>query len=451
MQTESTRKDITLDEDQDIERPDQKSQKGRKKRLVWLGGVSLLVAGGIIIVPRLIPQSPPLQETRAVNTTPVKTVTIQPESGYEVTRSYTGEITARRSSELGLERGGELTQVLVEEGDRVTQGQPLARLDTRNLQAQRKQLEAQKARALAQLEQLETGPRQEEINAARARVRNLQKELELKEIQRSRREFLYQEGAISQEQRDEFATQEEALTARLDEARSQLQERLNGTRQEEIAAQQATVQELEASIQDLEVTLSKSVLNAPFNGIVAQRHFDEGAVIPTGQSIIRLVEDTVPEARIGLPTRMSNQLAIGSSQTVTIDSQPFSATVSSILPEIDPETRTQVVVLELNQAAITQTHPGQTVRLTRTKTIETDGYWLPLSALTKGLRGLWTAYVVVESPDGKGWEVQQQAVEILHQEENRAFVRGTLQPNDRIVASGTHRLVPGQAVSVAND
>ncbi len=451
MPTESTRKDITLDEDQDIERPDQKSQKGRKKRLVWLGGVSLLVAGGMIGVPRLIPQSPPPQETRAINATPVKTVTLQPESGYEVTRSYTGEITARRSSELGLERGGELTEVLVEEGDRVSKGQPLARLDIRNLQAQRKQLEAQKARALAQLEQLETGPRQEDINAARARVRNLQKELELKEIQRSRREFLYQEGAISQEQRDEFATQEEALTARLDEARSQLQERLNGTRPEEIAAQRATVQELEARIQDLEVTLSKSVLNAPFDGIVAQRHFDEGSVILTGRSLIRLVEDTVPEARIGLPTQMTNQLAIGSLQTVTIDSQPFSATVSSILPEIDPETRTQVVVLELNQAAIPQTHPGQTVRLTRTKTIETDGYWLPLSALTKGLRGLWTAYVVVESSDGKGWEVQQQAVEILHQQENRAFVRGTLQPNDRIVASGTHRLVPGQAVSVTND
>jgi multidrug resistance efflux pump len=441
--------EVSLRENQDTENSET-PQNGRKKRLVWLGGVCLLAAGAIVGVPRFTSQSPPSQETTEVNTIPVQTVTVKPKSGYEVSRSYTGEITARRSSELGLERGGELTAVLVEEGDRVSQGQPLARVDTRNLRAQRKQLKARLNGALAQLEELETGPRQEDIEAARARVRNLEKELELKEIQRSRREFLYQEGAISQEQRDEFATQEEALTAQLDEARSQLQELLNGTRQEKIAAQRARVQELEASIEDIDVTLSKSVLKAPFNGIVSQRHIDEGTVIQSGQPVIRLVENARPEARIGLPTRMVNNLAIGSSQTVTINSQRFSATVSSILPEVDSETRTQVVILELNQAAITETSPGQTVRLTRTKTIETEGYWLPLSALSKGVRGLWTAYVAVETSEGKGWKVEQRAVEVLHQKDNRAYVRGTLQPNDQIVTSGTHRLVPGQRVSVSS-
>lgn len=441
--------DITLDQETEYTENPPKSGR-RKQRLIWLGGACFLIAGGMIGVPHLLSQteSPPPEETTQVNTVTVETITVKPASGYEVTRSFTGEISARRSSELGLERGGELTQVLVQEGDRVSQGQPLARLDTRNLQAQRKQLEARLAGALAQLEQLETGPRQEDIAAAEARVRNLEKELELKEIQRSRREFLYQEGAISREQRDEFATQEEVLEARLDEAKSELEELLNGTRQEEIAAQRATVQELEASIEDIDVTLSKSVLKAPFNGIVSQRYLDEGTVIQTGQAVIRLVENALPEARIGLPTTMTNNLSIGSSQTVTINSQEFSATVSAILPEIDPETRTQEVVLKLDRAAITQTSPGQTVRLIRNQTIDSEGYWIPLSSLTKGVRGLWTAYVVVESSEGDGWEVQQQAVEILHQDSDRAYVRGTLQVSDRIVASGTHRLVPGQRIQL---
>jgi multidrug efflux pump subunit AcrA (membrane-fusion protein) len=147
---------------------------------------------------------------------------------------------------------------------------------------------------------------------------------------------------------------------------------------------------------------------------------------------------------------MANRLTVGDSQTVTVASEKVSATVSSILPEVDPETRTQVVVLELDRAAVTKTHPGQTVRLNHTKTIDTQGYWLPLSALSKGVRGLWTCYVVVPVSDGKGWEVQQRAVEILHQQDDRAFVRGTLQADDRIVASGTHRLVPGQRVSISN-
>jgi len=452
--------DITLDQETEYTENPPKSG-GRKKQLIWLGGACFLIAGAVIGVPRLFSQtqSPPSEETSQVSGVTVETVTVKPASGYEVTRSFTGEISAQRSSELGLERGGELTQVLVEEGDRVSKGQPLARLDTRNLQAQRKQLEARLSGALAQLEQLETGPRQEDIAAARARVRNLEKELELKEIQRSRREFLYQEGAISREQRDEFATQEEVLEARLDEAKSELEELLNGTRKEEIAAQRATVQELEASIEDIDVTLSKSVLKAPFNGIVSQRYIDEGTVIQTGQAVIRLVENALPEARIGLPTTMTNNLSIGSSQTVTINSQEFSATVSAILPEVDPETRTQEVFLKLDaygsvsdlRAAITKTSPGQTVRLIRKQTIDSEGYWVPLSSLTKGVRGLWTAYVVVESSEGDGWEVQQQAVEILHQDSDRAYVRGTLQVSDRIVASGTHRLVPRQRVSVTGE
>ena len=45
-------------------------------------------------------------------------------------------------------------------------------------------------------------------------------------------------------------------------------------------------------------------------------------------------------------------------------------------------------------------------------------------------------------------QVQQQAVEIVHQKGDRALVRGTLEPGDEIVTNGTHRLVPGQLVSV---
>jgi multidrug efflux pump subunit AcrA (membrane-fusion protein) len=50
--------------------------------------------------------------------------------------------------------------MLVKEGDRVTAGQSLARLDTRNLQTQRQQIEAEKARAEAQLVELKAGLRQ---------------------------------------------------------------------------------------------------------------------------------------------------------------------------------------------------------------------------------------------------------------------------------------------------
>ena len=439
--------------DQEIAFDEEKnsSRTGRKKRLLWLGGIILLIGGSAIIIPRLLP-SPPREETvEEINALPVETITVTPESSYEVSRRYTGEIRSQRRSDLGLERGGKVTEILVEEGDRVSAGDPIARLDTQNLEAQKRQLEAQRRGALAQLEQLETGPRQEEIAAARARVRNIEEELKLAQNQRSRREFLYSEGAISAEQLDEVASQEQALEARLEEAESQLQELSSGTRQEEIAAQQATVQEIEATLEDIEVNLNQSVLTAPFAGIVSGRALDEGTVVQTGEPVIQLMENTAPEARIGVPSQVAQQLEVGSDYPLRIGSETYQGTVKSTLPEVSGETRTREVIFQLDSDALLTTSPGETVRLDLTQTIESAGYWLPMSALTQGIRGLWTAYVVVPDENTEGWKVQQEAVEIIHQEEDRAFVRGTLDPEAQIVSEGTHRLAPGQPVELANN
>ncbi|MEM6449349.1 MAG: efflux transporter periplasmic adaptor subunit, partial [Cyanobacteria bacterium P01_D01_bin.105] len=90
---------------------------------------------------------------------------------------------------------------------------------------------------------------------------------------------------------------------------------------------------------------------------------------------------------------------------------------------------------------------GQTVRLSLSERISSEGIWVPTEALTQGIRGLWNSYVVVPAEaDGTEFVVRSQSVEILHQEGDRAYVTGTLQPGDTVVASGTHRLVPGQLV-----
>jgi pyruvate/2-oxoglutarate dehydrogenase complex dihydrolipoamide acyltransferase (E2) component len=60
--------------------------------------------------------------------------------------------------------------------------------------------------------------------------------------------------------------------------------------------------------------LEKSVLKAPFAGTVAARLMDEGTVIMAGQTVLRLVEDTHLEARVGVPPHVAAhcQLAVSS-------------------------------------------------------------------------------------------------------------------------------------------
>ncbi|MGB7519968.1 MAG: efflux RND transporter periplasmic adaptor subunit [Spirulinaceae cyanobacterium] len=420
-------------------------QKKRGKYFYLLFGIAGV---GLILIfarPLLTPtsDSPPEATTKVL---PVETIEVKPVDSYQISRAYTGEISASRTSNLGFSRGGEIEQVLVKEGDPITKGQSLAKLDIRNLQTQRQQLVAEKARAEAQLVELQRGARQEDIDAAQAGVTEIEQQLKLQETQLQRREFLYNEGAISKEELDEFSFGKGSLQAKLNQARSRLAELQNGTRWEQVAAQQATLQQLEARIADIDVNIDKSTLKAPFNGIVATRELDEGTVADAGQPILRLMENTAPEARVGIPNQVANKLAVGSSQNLKLGSQTYEATVASILPEVNSNTRTQTVVFNLDPATINTINPGQTVRLELVEDIKTEGYWLPTEALTQGIRGLWTCYVLSESEETENYQVKQHSVEIIYQQGDRALVRGTLQPGDEVVANGTHRLVPGQQV-----
>ncbi|MEL7009427.1 MAG: HlyD family efflux transporter periplasmic adaptor subunit, partial [Cyanobacteria bacterium J06588_4] len=182
-------------------------------------------------------------------------------------------------------------------------------------------------------------------------------------------------------------------------------------------------------------------------GIVAARNADEGTVVEAGSSILKLVEDAQPKVEIGVPISVVNQIEPGSKQRLTIAEQEYEATVSSILPEVNAATRTRTVVLRLPIAASNEVSPRQIARLNViTESQNIDGYWLPITALVKGDRGLWSGYALVDMEDGVG-RVERRHLELLETQSNRVLVRGTIQPGDEIITDGVHRLVPGQIVT----
>ena len=287
-------------------------------------------------------------------------------------------------------------------------------------------------------------------------MQDFELQIALQRTQLARREILYEKGAISQEALYEFSFGEGSLQARLDQARSQLKELENGTRPEQIAAQNALVQQLDARLADIDVNIQKSTLNAPFSGTVSEHKVDIGTVVGAGQSVVRLVENDIPEARIGLPADAISQLNIGEERTVEVNGERYTATLTAVLPEVDAQTRTQTALFALEPRAAQRVNPGQTARLDLNDRISAEGIWLPTEAITQGIRGLWTCYVVVpaEGTEESGqttYIVQPQTVEIVHQESDRVLVTGTLQPDDVVVANGSHRLVPGQQVRPAGE
>lgn len=447
-------------------------QMGRRQK--WNRRGALLLPLAILPLIWLVRKPGNVAQTgEPAQALPVETMPLQAADSYSIARTYTGEVAARRSSDLGFERAGTVIVLLAEEGDTVAAGAPLARLDTRDLEAQRQQLEAQKRQILAQLQELETGPRREDIVAAEAAVSDLSNQLALAQLQAERRATLYAQGAVSKEELDERQFGANAIADRLQQAQSQLEELRNGTRQEQLTAQMAEVDQVDARIQAIDISLDKSVLPAPFTGEVAARAVDEGTVVAGGQQVMTLVENGAVEARIGVPEAIAQTLTIGSRQSVQVGQRTYPAEVTARLPEVDETSQTVTVVLKIEapnpDAALTI---GSTARLNITERQAQTGYWLPSTALVAGEQGLWSVYVLADESDvgeESAYRVARRDVEVLHTEsravgeasENngfvgklegqRAFVRGLVEEGDRLITSGTHRIVSDQLVKPTDE
>lgn len=323
---------------------------------------------------------------------PVEVVTARRESGYAERRSYAGRVVARRASDLGFERAGRLDEVLADQGDRVEAGQVLARLDTRELRAERRRLLARRG----------------EIEAR----------LELARLTTQRRRKLHEAGHLASQALDETVFAERALEA------------------ERAAAV--------AAIENVEVRLDLSELRAPYAGSITGRQRDEGSVVSPGEPILSLIEDGVLEVHVGVPAGAAAELRAGSSHEIQVGDMRLQGELRATLAQVEVDTRTVRLVFRL-AAPPARIRSGALARVTLEARVVGDGYWVPITALSESRRGLWTAYAVVEDGAG-GWQVDRCQLDLIHADAERAFVRGTLRDGDRVVATGVHRLVPGQAV-----
>ena len=361
---------------------------------------------------------------------------------------------ARRKADLGFEQPGKLTYVLVDAGDCVEAGEPLAELDVQQLKVYRDELLAKQKQAQSLLDELISGPRKETIGAARATITKIESRINLQQQVHKRRERLVSQNAVSQEEFEESTAELKASQAELEQAQHELLELTNGTRPEKLDVQRAVLNQIALQIKNVDVQLDKSVLRAPFSGTIAKRLVDEGNVLPTGTPIFQLLETQVLEAWIGIPPEFASALTVGDKFMVLVEGTHFPAVLSRVLPVVDRSTHTQTVILDITPRTSTDNiADGQIARLDLETTIDELGIWIPTTALEKSSRGLWTCYVLKENRenDGNSWQIDRRYVELLHSDGERAFVRGTIDPGELIVNEATHRNVPGQFVRVGRE
>ncbi len=422
-------------------------------------GVVLLAAGYLAfrgapdLSARLRPTDPPIVSTRVVGEA----------GGYDERRSHVGRVEAARASRVGGELGGVVLEVLVDEGDDVAADTPIARFDVARLAARRAQIEADLARQGAVLAELDAGPRAEDIAAQQAEVRRADAAAALAESTADRVKQAFDADAVSQQEWDEARLRAEQARAAHDAARAQLEELEAGTRDEQLRAQAAAVKALEASLQSLDVDIDKAVVRAPFAGRVAARYVDEGEVLAPGAPIVELRERPdgdggAPEIRVGVLPDLADRLRPGDEVPVRYRGVDAEAVLSAVRSDRTRQTRTVPVLLRLREgSARPPLRDGELVEVRFTRRIEENAFALPLASLTEGARGLWRCFVVEPIPDGGAagrgatHTLVARTVEVLHFDEETAYVRGVIHSGERIVDRGTHRLVPGLRVRVVEE
>src|SRR6516225_1985690 len=308
-------------------------------------------------------------------------------------RRFIGTIRPRVEADMGFRVPGKVAKRLVEVGQTVELGQPLATLDEIDLRLQAEQAEA-------------------EFNAATG--------------------VLAQAAAAEQRAKD-LRAKGWTTDAQLDSAKAAADEA------------RARLNRAERSVELTRNSLSYATLEADGRGVVTATLVEPGQVVAAGQTAIRVARFAEKEAVVAIPETLIARAKSGTA-TVTLWSEPdrkYEARLREISPSADPATRTYLAKFSLPGAG-DNVSLGMTATLTLADPVTDRVARLPLSALFD--QGGKPSFYVV---DDKG-DVTLQPVQVKSYESNAVVITGGVDEGARIVALGVQKIDPTQKVRVVS-
>lgn len=389
-----------------------------------------------------------------------------------------------REARLHAKVSGLLKEVHVDIGDRVREGQLLARLEVpesgRQVEAARAEAgQAEQQRRALQLQALaeeqQRGALEAEVNKARWQARSMQAqadesraELRLHQATLQRLQGIYTQdpGLIAYQQIDEARAQVESQQARvrsldrqvqasLHQARAlQQQSQAGQSRSQALGAQgEAVALEGEARWQDqlkAQDWLAYSEIRAPFAGVISRRHLHPGALVQSSagsaqgatQPMLELVDDRRLRVTTQVPESEAPHLQTGHRAWVRVDAFPeevFEGRVSRLAGVIGSDRCMQAEV-ELDNAE-GRLRSGMFVRLTLSLQVHPGVLAVPSHSLLdeKGKFSLFLA---------DGGKARKQPVQIGFRNRDWTEIREGLKGDEEVVDEGRERLVEGTPLEV---
>ena len=311
---------------------------------------------------------------------------------------YSGTIEAKQA-EIAFQINGKVLEILVNEGQKVTKNQTLAKLDQSEFLARRAQAQAnlnssikalqQKEAILdlyestlpaevvraeagvnalkAQLNDLKAGSRYQEIERARLACHAARITMEQAKKDKERFERLYEEGTISEKERDAAALRYETTFKEYEKSKETFDLLKEGFRKETIKAAEARLAEGQAFLKQVKSNLKKitaaksevevaaaqveaaraalevseihlgyTELKAPFEGIITSRNMEPGEVVTPGREVISIADMSTVDLKVFVGETEIGKIKPGQNVEVKTDTFPdktYTGTVSFISPE----------------------------------------------------------------------------------------------------------------------
>ncbi|MBL8571467.1 MAG: efflux RND transporter periplasmic adaptor subunit [Phreatobacter sp.] len=307
-------------------------------------------------------------------------------------RSFVGTVRPRIESDLGFRVAGKVAERLVQQGERVSRGQPLARLDAADLTLQREQAEAELTAA------------QVNLNASLA--------------QDKRTQDLRVAGWATQATLDTQLARSADARGRLDRAKRAL------------------------DLADNQLTYAALVADA--DGVVTATMAEPGQVVAAGTPVIRLARSGEREAVVAIPEALIEHVRAGQA-TVSLWSnagKTYRATLREFAASADTATRTFQARFTIQDA-----DDGVVIGMTATVAVGEPASArvarLPISALYSEGRG--PSVFVVEPATGR---LTLKPVTVAGYDGREVLIADGVAEGDKVVALGVHKLDESQRVRV---
>lgn len=303
-----------------------------------------------------------------------------------------GELRPRREATVRAELAGSILEVRADEGEAVTAGALLGRIETRTLDEARQ--------------------------SASSAVRSAEHQLAVATREADRTETLVRAGALAA--RD------------LDLARST------------VAAAEAQLADARARLASAERQLGDAAIRAPFAGIVSRRAVGAGDVVSVGAELFTIIDPSSMRLDAAVPSEDLSQLRVGARVQFTVRGygQPFEGVIERIAPRADPATR---------QVPIYVAIPNVGGRLVaglfaegRVVTASAAGLVLPAAAVNTAGAGPW----VLRVSGGRAERVEV-VVGLRDPRSERLIIASGLADGDLVLRGAAQGIAPGTPVEMA--